>query len=159
MITKFNLLSNSPEEILNYVDGDYSGFNTKEDAIDEIDYLINSDFPNGLKNIPNTVILYRVLLLDDELDLDEQNLGIHFTSYPKMDRGFLEKIGIWDNWYPDESTLYLLECETNKKNINIEETISNRVSYPREEEFTTYYDAKIKIINKSIIHKEDIKIL
>jgi len=29
MITKFNLLSNSPEEILNYVGGDYSGFNTR----------------------------------------------------------------------------------------------------------------------------------
>lgn len=39
-----DILSKSPEEIIKYVGGDVAGFNSYEDAVEEIEYVINTDF-------------------------------------------------------------------------------------------------------------------
>jgi hypothetical protein len=156
-IDKFFILKQSPEDIIKYVGNDTSGFNNREDAIEELEHLINTDFPSGFKNIPNIVVLYRVLLLEDGDSINEDIVGEHFISEPNLiDIGFLEKIGVWDNWSED-AKLWLLTCETEKNNIDIVRTIGNRLLYPRENEFTLYNDRKIKIINKKQIKKNTIQ--
>jgi hypothetical protein len=52
-----DILSKSPEEIIKYVGGDVAGFNSYDDAVEEIEYVINADFPYGLKNIPDKIML------------------------------------------------------------------------------------------------------
>jgi hypothetical protein len=155
--TKTHILSKTPEEIIKYVGNDVSGFNNRQDAIDEIDYLLNAEFPSGFKNIPNRVLLYRVLLLEDNESINEYDVGEHFIAEPNLiDIGFLEKIGVWDSW-SDESKLWLLTCEVDKKNIDFERTIGNRLLYPRENEFTLFDKSKIKMVNKKILKKENIR--
>lgn len=137
---------------------DYSGFNTKEDAIEELDYLFNTDFPYGFKNIPEIVTLYRVLLINKETNIiKEENVGDHYISVNnEIGRGFLEKIGIWDDWDEDEEKLILLECKTTKNNIDIDASVGNRLAFPRENEFTVIDGSKVKIIGKKEIKKEEI---
>jgi hypothetical protein len=150
-----DLLSKSPSDVFDYYN-DYSGFNSKEDAIEELEYLLEADFPYGFKNIPQNIILYRVLLLDNNIPVNEEEVGHHFISLREnIDIGFLEKIGVWDEWSED-SVLWLLECETTKDNLDIEVTIGNRLLYPRENEFTLKNPNKVKITNKSILEKSQI---
>lgn len=156
LINKFDILNQSPEDIIKYVGNDTSGFNYREDAIKELKYLINTDFPSGFKNIPDVVILYRVLLLKDGDSINEDVIGEHFISDPRLiDIYFLRSIGVWHDW-SENAELWLLTCETEKNNIDIERTIGNRLLYPRENEFTLYNDKKIKIINKKRINKNSI---
>ena len=156
LIESFDILNKSPKQIIQQVGNDTSGFNNIEEAEEEIDILINLDFPYGFKNIPNNVILYRVLLLKDGESINEENVGEHFISQPNLiDMGFLEKIGVLDNWSED-TRLWLLTCQTTKDNINIERTIGNRLLYPRENEFTLHNDSKIKIIDKKELKRNDI---
>jgi len=165
MITKFKLyetdsfeiLDKSPGEIIKYVGDDTSGFNSREDAIEEVEYLLEADFPNGFRNFPDKVILYRLLLLDNGESINEDELGEHFTSESNLDIGFLEKIGIWENW-SDDTKLWLLTCETEKRNIDIVRTIGNRLLFPRENEFTLLNSSKINIINKRQVDKKEASI-
>jgi len=152
----FDILNKSPKQIIQQVGNDTSGFNNSEEAEEEIENLINMNFPYGFKNIPNEVILYRVLLLKDEEIVNEENVGEHFISESNLiDIGFLEKIGVLDNWSED-ARLWLLTCQTSRYNINIERTIGNRLIYPREYEFTLYNNSKIKIIDKKELKRNDI---
>ena len=73
-----------------------------------------------------------------------------------IDIGFLEKIGVWENW-SDDAKLYLLTVKTNIENIDFGRTIGNRLLYPREFEFTLINNSKIKIINKKILKRKDIQ--
>lgn len=150
-----DILSKSPEEIIKYVGGDVAGFNSYDDAVEEIEYVINADFPYGLKNIPDKIILYRFLLLEDEEKINEEEIGEHFTAEQFIDRGFLEKIGVWDNW-SDEAKLWLLTCETDKEYIDLDKTLANRLSYPRENEITLFDNANIKILKRTNIKKTDV---
>jgi hypothetical protein len=156
LIESFDILNNTPKQIIKHVGNDTSGFNNSEEAEEEIENLINMDFPYGFKNIPNEVILYRVLLLKDGESVNEENVGEHFISESNLiDIGFLEKIGVLDNWSED-ARLWLLTCQTSRDNINIERTIGNRLIYPREYEFTLYNNSKIKIIDKKELKRNDL---
>jgi hypothetical protein len=136
---------------------DISGFNNKEDAVEEIKYLLEADFPYGFNNIPEYAILYRVVLIEDGEKINEEEIGEHFISDKKMayTLSFLEKIGVWYNW-SDDSKLWLLECKTKKQNIDIEATIGNRLLYPRENEYTLKNNASVTILNKKAINKKQI---
>ena len=156
LIESFDILNKSPKQIIKHVGNDTSGFNNSEEAEEEIENLINMDFPYGFKNIPNEVILYRVLLLKDGESVNEENVGEHFISESNLiDIGFLEKIGVLDSWSED-ARLWLLTCQTSRDNINIERTIGNRLIYPREYEFTLYNNSKIKIIDKKELRRNDL---
>ena len=155
---RHDLLNKPIKDIIDQVGGYGTGFNTDEDAIEEIEYVVSSDFPEGLNNIPTKVILYRVILLEDGKSINEDQVGEHFISDPRhIDRSFLEKIDIWDNWDADNSKLWLLQCETDGDNIDIERTIGNRIQYPRENEFTLKNDKNIRLIKKKILNKEQIR--
>jgi hypothetical protein len=155
-LNEHDILDNSPEDIIKYVGNDTSGFNNKEDAIEELNYLLSADFPSGFKNIPNTVILYRVVLIENGEIINEDKIGEHFVADPNsIDANFLEKIGVMDRW-GDESVLWILKCLTSKDNIDIERTIGNRLLYPRENEFTVLNDKTIKVIDKKKINKKNL---
>lgn len=157
-LKEHNILDYSPEEIIKYVGNDTSGFNSRQDAIEELEYLLSADFPDGLKNIPNEVILYRVVLIKSGEIVNEDEVGEHFVADPQfIDRSFLEKIGVMDNW-GDESTLWLLKCLTSKDNIDIERTIGNRLLYPRENEFTVFNGKKIKVTGKKEVKKSKLSL-
>ena len=138
---------------------DWSGFNSREDGLEELEYLFTTDFPDGFNNIPEKVILYRLLLIENGEEINEEKLGEHYIALEnQIDVGFLEKIGIWDEWDIDLQKLYLLTCETTKDNIDFDGTIGNRLVYPRENEFTLLNDTNIKILNKKEITKDSISI-
>ena len=96
--------------------------------------------------------------MEDGKSINEDQVGEHFISDPRhIDRSFLEKIDIWDNWDADNSKLWLLQCETDGDNIDIERTIGNRIQYPRENEFTLKNDKNIRLLKKKILNKEQLR--
>ena len=152
-----HILSKTPEEIIKYLGNNFYGFNTKQDAIEELEYLINTKFPSGFKDIPNHILLYRLLLVKDNESINEKEIGEHFIAEPNLiDVGFLEKIGVWDYWTQD-SKLWLLTCKVNKDNIDFDSTIGHRLIYPRENEFTLLSSTKVTIVNKEVLKKKNIQ--
>ena len=161
-----NLLDKSAEEIVDII-GSWEGFNSKEDAIEEINYSLNGNFPHGLNNIPETVTLYRVLLIYDDYDINEDLVGECFVSdKDNIDRSFLDNIGILSNWsdgscsWDDlsaDAKLWLLTCETKSYNIDFKATLLNRLTYPRENEFTLKPNSNVKILNKEVLNINQIK--
>lgn len=129
-----------------YIQDNHEGFNELEDAIDYLDWFFESIYPTLLKD---EIILYRIVALYDIKDLDESDLGIHYTlEYDPnnlQDYVFYEYIGLSD--IDEDQDLYLIEVKVNKNDIDLEGTIINRLSFPREEEITLKNKANPEIIN------------
>ena len=131
-----------------YARRNHEGFNSYDDAIEHLDYLFETDFPDGLNNIPNKIELYRYLDVESKKDINLEELGIcyiadnHYLLSSFEIQDFFEKIGL----NPDEdSNIYMVTIITSKNDINFEETIINRLSYPTEYEFTLNKNAKYKV--------------
>lgn len=98
---------------------------TGEDAKSELDSLIDY-----VKDLPENIKLYRILSVDSKEDINTKELGSHYSTSKKdlLDsHSYVEGYG--ENYY-------LVTVEVDKKLIDIEETISNRILYPNEQEIT-----------------------
>jgi hypothetical protein len=72
----------------------------------------------------------------------------------------LEDIGIFDEIDYDDpnSELWLLTCKVPSSNFDIESTLSNRLQYPQEEEFTLKSTTGIRVIDKKKLNLEDYRL-
>jgi len=130
-----------------YSDG-LQGLYTYDEINDRLDEFVNADFPFGLNNIPDPVILYRLLNVKNKEDIDKNNLGIHFVGDSGLfdDSDFLYSASILSgndeilNWY-------IVTIETTEDNIDIDSTLGNRAEYPYEYEYTIKNDIDLKIID------------
>jgi len=126
-MSNYKLSKSEISSLMNlYYDMGYDEDYAKEDLIDLV---------KNLNKLPNPITLYRVVHLDEGLELNVNNLGSHY-SYSKKTlinshytRGWLSTMGV------DGKTV-LITCEVDKSKINVFDTISNNILYPNEKEIT-----------------------
>lgn len=125
----------TPEQIVDEFGAE--GFNSEENAIEELAEVLNADFPYGLKNVPEKLILYRVLFLKDPKKYNLKNFGHHYiASKMLIDGDFLLRMG-GENFDWDETPPYVFKVEIDRNEIDFSHTISNNLNHPREFEITT----------------------
>ena len=140
-----------------YLDG-LQGLYTYDDIDERLEEFVDADFPYGLNNIPEPLILYRLLNVDSIEDINKNKLGVHFVGDKDMfdDEDFLYSASILSgndeikNWY-------LVSIETNEDNLDIDATLGNRAEYPYEYEFTIKNDNNLKIIDIQEINNDRYK--
>lgn len=146
-----DILNKSSEELINRFGS--KEFNSKQDAVRYIDNILTSSFPKGIKNIPSEITLYRVIAIREGDDIDAEDIGIHFVADKSIttDKDWLDRIGIFSGVDDDEQydyQLWLLTCKVSRKNVDLEQTIQNRLLFPGEEEFTLKSPVGIRIVDK-----------
>lgn len=104
-------------------------------------------YPDGFKNIPNQIHLFRYLLVKDESEIKKHQLGIHYvTDKDIIDYEFLDSINAMPvNEMPQKG--FIVEIETTKDQIDIDGTIESNLYFPDENEITLKDNSKYKIVN------------
>jgi len=88
------------------------------------------DLINWYKSLPNELILYRIVNVDDKNQINLKKLGSHY-SYDKLG---LSSSHSFVTGYGDKK--YLITVRANKSMIDVTETLSNNILYPSEKEIT-----------------------
>jgi hypothetical protein len=135
-----------------YAKENNDGFNNYEDALEELEYLLSEPFPDGLIDMPEKVILFRLLEIEEGEEVNIENLGVHFVAYEELhyDEGFINMIGLSKN---SDNNFYIVTIETPSSNIDMKNTIAARLDYPREFEFTLKDDTMVEVKNIKMIDK------
>jgi len=97
-----------------------------------------------IKKSNNPITLYRIISAESIDDIDENNLGIHYTlNEMYMDDHFLMEIGI-----DDEQELFLFKVEVDKKYIDVINTLKTNIEWITESEVTLYPNSKVKVLDR-----------
>lgn len=108
-----------------------SGFHDEESAQEHLEDIIKN-----FNNLPDPVRLYRIIFLSKKSDLNRDELGSHYVlNKQKLIRDHYDKM-LYDYSKFENSKPYILTVECNKSQIDFDETISNNLMYPHEEEIT-----------------------
>lgn len=119
--------------LLNYL---YQMDYNKEDAIEELKNLLKY-----IKGLPPFLTLYRIVRVDDESDIDKDSLGSHYSTNKK------DLIG--NNSYADGygEKRFLIKVKAQRELVDINQTLSNNILYPNENEITLKKKGKgVKIL-------------
>lgn len=108
-----------------------SGFHDEESAREHLD-----DVVNNFNNLPDPVTLYRLIFLGKKSDLNKNELGSHYVlNKQRLIRSHYDKM-LYDYSKFENAKPYILTISSNKNKIDFDETISNNLMYPHEEEIT-----------------------
>jgi hypothetical protein len=126
-IKSFNDLADDKiRECLDYFG--YEAFNDEEDAFEDLKEKIEF-----YQQMPNPVILYRVIGVKDKKMLKTDELGEHYTPYKwNINGDTLLSIG-YENW-DEETKPYVMEVSVPHTEIDIIQTIIQNLSFPNEHE-------------------------
>lgn len=117
---------------------------SEKDAKNELKYHINR-----LKTLPETVKGYRILVVNDQKDINLGEIGSHFGENKRdllMNHSYLTGFG---------EKYYIITVEIPKNEINFSETIENNILYPHEREITVKNKGKnVKILKIEEIDTE-----
>jgi len=109
----------------------------KDEAEERLDDLIYY-----IKNLPDPVKLYRILMVDDKENIDTDELGSHYSTNKRdllSSHSYLTGTG---------EKYYLVSVLSPKKLIVINQTIINNILYPNEQEITLKKKGKgVKIVS------------
>lgn len=98
---------------------------SKQDAEEDFESL-----SNYVKNLPETIKLYRIIAVDSKEDINTDELGSHYSTSKK---GLIDShtyvTGSGDEYY-------MVSVKAPKRLVNTKETILNRILYPNEQEIT-----------------------
>jgi len=97
----------------------------EESAIEELKFIVDN-----LKDLPNEIILYRIVVADSKSDIDLEQVGSHYS----MDKHSLLDSHSYVTGYGEN--YFLLKVKVPKKLIDRNETILNNILYPNEKEVT-----------------------
>ena len=126
-----------------------ASIDAKEELEARLITYINTDFPYGLKNIPDKIVLYRLLSFgeNDEVKINKEKLGKHFVGdYTILEKKeFHNSINVYRNSHRLKH--YIVSIETDINNIDIETTIILKDLYMNEYEYTIKDDTNLKILN------------
>lgn len=115
----------------------------KDEAEETLDNLIQY-----IKDLPDPVKLYRIIMVDNKEDIDTEKLGSHYSTNKRdliSSHSYLTGSG---------EKYYLVTVKSPKKLIDVEETISNNILYPNEQEITLKNKGKgVEIVSISKIKK------
>jgi hypothetical protein len=109
----------------------------KDEAEERLDDLIYY-----IKNLPDPVKLYRILMVEDKENIDTDELGSHYSTNKRdllSSHSYLTGTG---------EKYYLVSVLSPKKLIDINQTIINNILYPNEQEITLKKKGKgVKIVS------------
>lgn len=108
-----------------------------EDAQFELDSLVSY-----VKNLPNPVKLFRIVVIDDENDINTTYPGSHYsTSQKDLIHSHSYLTGYGDKYF-------LMVVMADKNLIDVNTTIHNNILYPNENEVTLKNRGKgVKILS------------
>lgn len=153
--TQYKSFSNLTEEDLYNIaewglfDGGYILYDelNDEDAIEEIvnDFksLLNDNYPDGFKNTPNILILYRIVKLNNPKELNTHNLGRSwFSNIERIkDKNFIDQL------FNNSKNLYMITAEVPIQKVDIPRSLIQRITTYIENEVVLSDDTSIKIIS------------
>jgi hypothetical protein len=128
----FMLSSNDRNYLLSaYEDMGYE-YEWAQEDLDELVRFIN--------RLPKRVKLYRVILVDEEGQIDREKPGSHYS----MDKENLLGSHMLDSVKSSSlgNEAYLITVKADKGSIDIMETLHNNILYPHEKEITLYDKGK-----------------
>lgn len=118
---------------------------SQKEVENEVEYYLK-----WAKNIPKTQKGYRILVVNDEKDINLDEIGSHFSknrSELLSNHSFCTGCG---------EKYYLITAEIPKNEVDIEETIKNNILYPNEMEITVKNKGKnVKILKIQEINTEN----
>jgi len=105
-----------------------------------------------LNGLPDTIILYRLIYVDEERDIDKEDLGTHYSHIKKdLLHNHYSKGSIYSNSEMGDNAL-LLTVKIKKDQIDIFNTLHNNILYPHEQEITLKNKGKgSELIDVSLI--------
>jgi len=113
-----------------------------DDCVDGCYWRLKNDYPDGLKNIPDVLRLFRYLEVKYERRINKENLGVSYVADKNViTPEFIHSI------FAQGNHGFIVEVETTKDQIDINGTIIANAEYPDECEITLKENAKLKIIN------------
>lgn len=119
-------------------------FDEKE-AKNELKYHLNR-----VKNLPKTLTGYRILVVDDEKDINLDEIGTHFSENRQellSNHSFCTGCG---------EKYYLITAEIPKNEVDLQETLRNNILYPNEHEISVKNKGKnVKILKIQEINTEN----
>ena len=118
---------------------------SQKETENEVEYYLK-----WAKNLPKTQKGYRILVVDDEKDINLDEIGSHFSKNRQellSNHSFCTGCG---------EKYFLITAEIPKKEVDIEETIKNNILYPNEMEITVKNKGKnVKILRIQEINTEN----
>lgn len=97
----------------------------EDSAVEELKIIVDY-----LKNLPDEIILYRIVVADNKSDINLEQVGSHYS----MDKNSLLDSHSYVTGYGEN--YFLLKVKASKKLIDKNETILNNILYPNEKEIT-----------------------
>lgn len=97
----------------------------EDSAVEELKIIVDY-----LKNLPDEIILYRIVVADNKSDINLEQVGSHYS----MDKNSLLDSHSYVTGYGEN--YFLLKVKASKKLIDKNETILNNILYPNEKEVT-----------------------
>jgi hypothetical protein len=138
MNNKYKLTKKEIEYLISLYED--NGIFDKDYALEELHSLVSY-----LNNLNNTLKLYRVICADSEEDIDDINIGSHYTlNRRNLLKNHYNGGSIHSHCYGDR--VFLLTVETTKTKIDVMETLSNNILFPSEEEITLKNKGKGSVI-------------
>lgn len=117
---------------------------TGEDAKSELE-----DIVSYVKDLPEELKLYRILSVDSKDDINQEELGSHYST----DRKNL--LSSHDYVTGSGEEYYLVTVKVKKSMVDVMETLENNILYPNEKEITLKKKGKgVEIISIKKINKE-----
>lgn len=120
---------------------DYS----EKEAKNELKYHLNR-----VKNLPKTIIGYRILVVNDEKSINLDEIGTHFSENKVellSNHSFCTGCG---------EKYYLITAKIPKNEVDIQETLQNNILYPNEHEISVKNKGKnVKIVKIEEINTEN----
>ena len=116
---------------------------TGEDAKSELE-----DIVSYVKDLPEELKLYRILSVDSKDDINQEELGSHYST----DRKNLLSSHDYVTGSGDE--YYLVTVKAKKSMVDVMETLENNILYPNEKEITLKKKGKgVEIISIKKINR------
>ena len=119
-------------------------FDEKE-AKNELKYHLNR-----VKNLPKTLTGYRILVVNDEKDINLDEIGTHFSENKvELLSNHSFCTGCGDKYY-------LITAKIPKNEVDLQETLQNNILYPNEHEISVKNKGKnVKIVKIEQINTEN----
>ena len=118
---------------------------SEKEAEKELKYHLNR-----VKNLPETLIGYRILVVNDKKDINLDEIGSHFGENKVellSNHSFCTGCG---------EKYYLITAKIPKKEVDLQEMLKNNILYPNELEITVKNKGKnVKIVKIEEINVEN----
>jgi hypothetical protein len=111
------------------------------EIVNDLKLLLKDNYPNGFRNTPNILTLYRIVKLDNPEDLNTTNLGNSWFSDVERikDKNFIDQL------FNNSKNLYMITAEVPITKVDIPRSLIQRITTHIENEIVLSDDTNIKI--------------